>query len=97
MCYPFRTLFCLLIVLSFLTVSCGSDADKKNIPDISGIQADVKIIRFEQALFGIDTTQTEIGLQNLENQYPRIAKTFFQDIIYQPELPITSRKSNSPK
>jgi hypothetical protein len=81
MLHPFRTLFFLLVFFSFFTLSCGNDADKKNIPDISGIEADVKIIRFEQALFGIDTTQTEVGLQNLENQYPKIAKTFFQDII----------------
>jgi hypothetical protein len=81
MFHPFRTFFFLLISLSFFALSCGTDVDKKNIPDISGINADVKIIRFEQALFGIDTTQTEAGLQNLENQYPRIAKVFFQDII----------------
>lgn len=78
--YPFRTLFFGLISFSLFTVSCGNDADKKNIPDISNIEADVKIIRFEQALFGIDTTKTEAGLQALEAQYPDIAATFFETI-----------------
>ena len=79
--YPFRTLFFAFITLAIFTVSCGNDADKKNIPDISGIEAHVKIIRFDQALFGIDTNKTEAGLQALELQYPNVANTFFQAII----------------
>ncbi len=81
MLHPFRTLSFLLITLSIFTLSCGNDADKKNIPDISGIEANMKIIRFEQALFGIDTAKTEEGLQTLETQYPNVANTFFQAII----------------
>jgi hypothetical protein len=81
MLHPFRTFFLALFTLSIFTLSCGNDNEKKNIPDISNIQADVKIVRFEQALFGIDTTKMEVGLQAIETQYPNVANAFFQAII----------------
>jgi hypothetical protein len=81
MLHPFRTLFFALFTLSIFTLSCGNDDEKKNIPDISNIQTNLKIVRFEQALFGIDTTKTEAGLQAIETQYPNVANAFFQSII----------------
>jgi hypothetical protein len=81
MLHPFRTVFFALFILSVFTLSCGNDDEKKNIPDISNIKADIKIIRFEQALFALDTHKIAESLQAVEMQYPNVTNTFFQNII----------------
>ncbi len=59
--------------------SCGEDA--KEIPDVSGISVDVDFIRFDQAFQGLDTTNTEASLAQLEQQYPIFTPLFYQRIL----------------
>ncbi len=70
-------LFLLSILLFTISAifmeSCGSD---KNIPDVSHIKSDVKVIRFEQDLFAIDTNNIEAGVKGLEENYG----TFFSEV-----------------
>ena len=59
--------------------SCGGKG--KNIPDVSDIEVDFTLKRFDQALFSLDTTQVEFGMQQLHNEYPDFAPIFFNNII----------------
>ena len=69
------------ILFTTLIIGCQNDEEKKNIPDVSNISTNVKIQRFEQDLFAIDTINTEGGIQNLEAKYPKVADLFFGAII----------------
>ena len=69
------------ILLTTFMIGCNTDDDDKNIPDVSNILANVKIQRFEQDLFTIDTNNIEGGIQNLEAKYPKVADLFFGAII----------------
>jgi hypothetical protein len=60
--------------------SCGSD-DDRNIPDVSGIQLEVKIRRFDQDLFALDTNNLEPGLQQLAQKHPEMLPLFAENII----------------
>jgi hypothetical protein len=72
--------FSIICLAALSLTSCGSD-DKKDIPDVSGIQAEATFIRFDKALFDIDTNKIEDGLKNLEAQYPSITNAFWTAII----------------
>ena len=71
-----RTL--LLIISAIFIGSCGSD---KNIPDVSHIKSDIKVIRFEQDLFSIDTNNIEAGLKALEEEHGTFFSEVFMKII----------------
>ena len=57
---------CLCILLLGLT-SCQFS---KKGPDVSKVQVSFTLQRFDQALFNVDTTQLEKGLQQLAQQFP---------------------------
>ncbi len=71
-------IFALLLITSL--VSCGDDDAADPIPDVSNIKVDVKIRRFEQDLFAIDTTNLEAGVQNIEQKYPMMSEIYAQII-----------------
>ena len=73
--------FLSFIAVSFFIISCGSDSDDKNTPDVSNIQAPIALQRFEQDLFAIDTNNADAGIAQLEAKYPHIADQFFGAII----------------
>ncbi|MBL7815818.1 MAG: hypothetical protein JNL70_12460 [Saprospiraceae bacterium] len=65
----------------FLFSNCQSDNDKPNVPDVSGITANVTVHRFDQDIFAIDTNNTEGGVLALEQKYPAFTKLYFERII----------------
>ncbi|MFK7980444.1 MAG: hypothetical protein AB8G86_10710 [Saprospiraceae bacterium] len=64
----FALFFILLISLNCFT-ACLSDKDK-NIPDVSDVEVTIKVNRFDQDLFAIDTNQVAAGIETLEKKYP---------------------------
>lgn len=66
---------CLLIVV-FL--GCKS---KPTPPDVSKIPVKLKVQRFEDAFFGLDTIHLEEALNQLESHYPGFAKDFLFNIM----------------
>ena len=66
------------ILLVTIYQSCSLD---KNIPDVSHIQSDVKVQRFEQDLFAIDTNNIASGIQSLEAKYGTFYSEVFLKII----------------
>ena len=64
-----------------LIIACG-DGDKRNTPDISGIKVDLKIQRFEQDLFALDTNNLDAGIALLVQKYPDLYLAFTQYMIH---------------
>lgn len=60
--------------------SCQPD-DQELVPDVSGIEVDVQIRRFEQDLFALDTNDLASGLAGLETKYPAFSRIYFDHII----------------
>jgi hypothetical protein len=71
------TLFSLFAAAFTLLVSCRN-APKRPIPDVSGIKADVQIVRFERELFALDTMHLAQSADALEAKYPIFAKAYFE-------------------
>lgn len=69
---------CLIIAIIVLLFSCSNG---KNKPDVSHIETDVEIERFEQRFFRIDTNNLAQGMAGLRNEFPRFYPVFFQDIL----------------
>ena len=65
------------LVGSMAVTGCRSEPHRP-IPDISGIKADVKIVRFERELFALDTTQMAQSADALEAKYAVFAKAYFE-------------------
>ncbi len=70
-------------LLAFLAVlgGCGSD-DDRNIPDVSGINLEVKVRRFDQDLFALDTANLETGMEQLAQKHPVMLPLFAVNIIH---------------
>jgi hypothetical protein len=71
----------LLATVTYFSISEDHDDDRDSIPDISHIKANVKINRFEKAVFAIDTNNIIGGLQQLQKQYPDFTNFFIAEII----------------
>jgi hypothetical protein len=83
-----KTVFYLFIALitTCFVASCNDDSET-NAPDVSHIKVDVKLRRFEQALFAIDTNQIEAGAAALAQQYPLFFPIFAGQIIHDQSNP----------
>ncbi|MCB9266899.1 MAG: hypothetical protein H6558_17865 [Lewinellaceae bacterium] len=75
----FRGFFFSLLALAFLG-GCRPD-ERRRIPDVSDIDADISIRRFEQELFSLDSNRMEAGLDTLEKAYPEFAPVFFAQVL----------------
>ena len=65
------------VTITILFISCtGSDK-----PDVSKINVDVKLERFEQDFFNMDSTQVDAGLNALQMKYPEFLPFFIQQIL----------------
>jgi hypothetical protein len=70
----------LLFSILTLFLACANDKDK-NIPDVSAIDAPLKINRFDLDLFAIDTNNVVVGIENLEKKYPEFADFYFKYVL----------------
>ena len=68
--------------------SCLQDAGPKS-PDVSGIEVDLEINRFEQALFNLDTNQIDQELAELKEAFPEFTTIFFGQILGTTNAPIS--------
>lgn len=69
-------LFLVLVCLPLVwLVACGK---KDAAPDVSNIEANVTIHRFDRDFFSIDTTQLQTSLQQLEQKYPAFLPVYFK-------------------
>ncbi len=68
------------LVALWAITGCGSN-ERKDIPDVSDIKVALKIQRFEQDLFNLDTTNTEASLRALNTKYGYFANLYFSEIM----------------
>lgn len=76
---PGRLLFFALAGTVFFFSACHNDRD---VPDVSGIKADIKIERFDQDLFALDTNNLQAGIAGLQQKYPDMFRLFTENIIH---------------
>ena len=62
-------------------MSACVETARKTTPDVSNINLEVEIRRFEQDLFQLDTNQMEASLAELEKQYPEFSRLYFGQIL----------------
>lgn len=65
--------------LFFFLLSCNND--RKDIPDISGIKADVSIKRFDRDVAKLDSNNVASGLNELYQQNPQLTTIFLENIL----------------
>ncbi|HRE37838.1 MAG TPA: hypothetical protein PK092_05320 [Chitinophagaceae bacterium] len=65
--------------LLFFLFSCNNDG--KDIPDISGIKADVSIKRFDRDIANLDSNNVAAGLNELYQQNPQLTTIFLENIL----------------
>ena len=80
MCLPFKNAFSFatVILIFIFFQSCGPN---KYIPDVSHIKSEVKVQRFEQDLFAIDTTNIVAGVKALEQKHGAFFTEVFLKIV----------------
>src|SRR6476660_6320151 len=81
------------LVVALFLFSCSN---KKNAPDVSGINIDVKVHRFDKDFFAIDTAHLQTSLQAIEQKYPAFLAVYFKyfapvgEIAQQQNIPFDS-------
>lgn len=68
----------LIASVLLLFISCNSN---KNIPDVSGIQVNLDVKRYEQDFFSIDTMNIAASMKNLLAKYPKFTPDFVENIL----------------
>ncbi|MEO7924045.1 MAG: hypothetical protein ABIR30_10220 [Chitinophagaceae bacterium] len=65
----------------FLVLSLFACKNKKTIPDVSNVKVDIKLDRFDQDFFAIDSNNILPGLNQLNSKYPVLTSIFLQNIL----------------
>jgi hypothetical protein len=68
----------LIIFSTFLLISCNDGEEK---PDVSKIEVDIDLKRFEKEFFAVDTTAPAAGLDKLAGNYPEFFPVFVQQFL----------------
>ena len=71
-----KAIFFFLIIIGL--VACDN---QKNTPDISGIQLNLGIQRFDEDFFTLDTASLQSGLATLQSKYPVLLPVFLENIV----------------
>ncbi|MDQ6813163.1 MAG: hypothetical protein M3040_05470 [Bacteroidota bacterium] len=80
-----------LLIIVLIVSSCS---DRK-IPDVSAIKVDLKLQRFDNDFFTIDTNHIDRSLQQLQNKYPLFLRDFIYNILALPPQPDSSKSVES--
>jgi hypothetical protein len=69
----------IFILAALCWLSACNDANKA--PDVSGIQVDLKVQRFEKDFFALDTNRLDAGLDALRAKYPTFFGIFIGNVL----------------
>lgn len=72
-----KTILALFVTASLL--ACNNN--DKNIPDVSNVNVDIKLERFDRDFFAIDSNNVSPGLDKLYNKYPDLTTIFLQNVL----------------
>src|SRR5436305_11209604 len=73
-----------LAFVSFIVICIYSCSNKKNIPDVSNIDVELTIKRFDKDLFSIDTIKISTALTQLQKNYPVFLNDYLNNILAVP-------------
>jgi hypothetical protein len=76
-----------LVLTLFAACNSGTDQEQPPIPDVSGVQVNAVIRRFDQDLFAMDTTRFLESMQALSAKYPAFLPFFIKEVAHDPTLP----------
>ena len=80
-CISFKTIFCFVIITLILFNSCNHDNNKEKV-DLSNVSVDLKIFRFDEALFSIPPDSLENSIPTLRNEFGNFFDLFCSQIIH---------------
>jgi hypothetical protein len=72
----------LFIFGHFMACNTGENADQAPVPDVSHIRIDLKLDRFEQDFFRLDTQNFVASLAALRQRYPDFLPAFQQELVH---------------
>jgi hypothetical protein len=75
-----------LVLGSFIVICIYSCANRKNIPDVSNINVQLIVKRFDKDLFSIDTNNVSRALTQLQKSYPSFLNDYLYNILAIPPL-----------
>ena len=70
-----------ILLISFLALVFFACKKKKNIPDVSKINVEMKLERFDRDFFAIDSNNIPEELNRLSDKYPVLTLIFLQNIL----------------
>ncbi len=82
MTFEIRFLKYFTLVLTLVACQSCNNSEIENAPDVSNIVVNVKIDRFEQDLFRMDTLHLEEEMQRMQGKYPELFPLFTENIIH---------------
>jgi hypothetical protein len=85
MAYKYLKIYSLLTVLTVFMVSCSEEDAPRPKPDVSKVEIDKTLIRFEQEMFSIPADSIEQGLTALAIKYPELYPFFINVIMSIPD------------
>lgn len=68
-------------LIIFLTIFLFACKSKKGIPDVSNIKVNIKLERFDQSFFSIDTNNIPEGLKKVQYEHPDFYLDFMREIL----------------
>lgn len=74
-------IFFLILFTVYFSACDVTKTEPKYIPDAKDINAKVELIRFDQAFFGIDTTNIGVEIQKLKQSYPEFTQGFLGSVL----------------
>lgn len=76
-----------IVFIFFILVAIYSCKGKKNIPDVSNINVQLTVHRFDKDLFSLDTNNISSSLTQLQKTYPYFLNDFLYNILASPPNP----------
>ncbi|MBK6545182.1 MAG: hypothetical protein IPG12_07915 [Saprospiraceae bacterium] len=67
----------LFVIFLMLFLTACNFSFSENEPDVSQIQANIKLVRFEKELFNLDSQNLNAGVQSLIQKYPAFSNLYF--------------------
>jgi gliding motility-associated lipoprotein GldB len=77
-----RTQKIILLLIAVFFMSCGNNKSAYRTANLSGIDFDVKIERFDKDLWAIKGRNYNVELPELDKKYPEFAPIYFMGIFY---------------
>lgn len=65
-------------MLAILLYSCGSETQEFPIPDVSGVTADLTVLRFDEALMNVDTNNVAPAVTGLDQPFGSFTDNYFR-------------------